>query len=83
MPPVEEAALPSGGPTPNTASPTRPSSTKAKADEACGDTRSYAVIALIAEGLSNNEIASRLHIATHTVKSHVRNIVEKPMLHTR
>jgi DNA-binding NarL/FixJ family response regulator len=41
------------------------------------------VINLIAEGLSNKEIAGRLHIATHTVKSHVRNIMEKLTLHTR
>jgi DNA-binding NarL/FixJ family response regulator len=41
------------------------------------------VINLIAEGLSNKEIARRLHIATHTVKSHVRNIMEKLTLHTR
>jgi DNA-binding NarL/FixJ family response regulator len=45
--------------------------------------REREVIALIAEGLSNKEIASRLHIATHTVKSHVRNIMEKLALHTR
>lgn len=45
--------------------------------------REREVINLIAEGLSNKEIASRLHIATHTVKSHVRNIMEKLTLHTR
>jgi DNA-binding NarL/FixJ family response regulator len=45
--------------------------------------REREVIELIAEGLSNKEIASRLHIATHTVKSHVRNIMEKLTLHTR
>jgi DNA-binding NarL/FixJ family response regulator len=45
--------------------------------------REREVINLIAEGLSNKEIASRLHIATHTVKSHVRNVMEKLMLHTR
>ncbi len=45
--------------------------------------REREVIDLIAEGLSNKEIASRLHIATHTVKSHVRNIMEKLTLHTR
>ena len=45
--------------------------------------REREVIALIAEGLSNKEIAARLHIATHTVKSHVRNIMEKLTLHTR
>jgi len=41
------------------------------------------VITLIADGFGNKEIAGRLHIATHTVKSHVRNIMEKLMLHTR
>ena len=45
--------------------------------------RERQVITLIAEGLGNKEIASRLHIATHTVKSHVRNVMEKLMLHTR
>jgi len=45
--------------------------------------RERQVINLIAEGLSNKEIASRLNIATHTVKSHVRNVMEKLMLHTR
>jgi DNA-binding NarL/FixJ family response regulator len=45
--------------------------------------REREVINLIAEGLSNKEIAHRLHIATHTVKSHVRNIMEKLTLHTR
>lgn len=45
--------------------------------------REREVIDLIAEGLANKEIASRLHIATHTVKSHVRNVMEKLTLHTR
>ena len=45
--------------------------------------RERQVIALISEGLSNKGIAKRLHIATHTVKSHVRNIMEKLTLHTR
>ena len=45
--------------------------------------RERQVIALIAEGLSNKAIAARLHIATHTVKSHVRNIMEKLSLRTR
>ena len=38
---------------------------------------------LIAEGLSNKEIAQRLNIAVFTVKSHVHNILEKLALHTR
>jgi len=46
-------------------------------------TREREVVGLIGEGLSNKEIASRLNIATHTVKSHVRNVMEKLTLHTR
>jgi DNA-binding NarL/FixJ family response regulator len=45
--------------------------------------REREVVDLIAEGLSNKQIAKRLHIATHTVKSHVRNIMEKLTLHSR
>ncbi|MBL0170183.1 MAG: response regulator transcription factor [Gemmatimonadaceae bacterium] len=45
--------------------------------------REREVIDLIGEGLSNKEIAQRLNIATHTVKSHVRNVMEKLTLHTR
>lgn len=45
--------------------------------------REREVIDLIGEGLSNKEIATRLVIATYTVKSHVRNIMEKLTLHTR
>jgi DNA-binding NarL/FixJ family response regulator len=45
--------------------------------------REREVIALIAEGLSNGDIARRLYLSTHTVKSHVHNILEKLSLHTR
>lgn len=45
--------------------------------------REREVIALIAEGRSNKEIATRLNIAADTVKSHVRNVMEKLALHTR
>lgn len=45
--------------------------------------REREVIALIAVGMSNKEIAQRLNIATHTVKSHVRNVMDKLALHTR
>ncbi|UCE04643.1 MAG: response regulator transcription factor, partial [bacterium] len=45
--------------------------------------REREIIDLISEGLSNKEIAQRLHIATYTVKSHVHNILEKLALSTR
>lgn len=45
--------------------------------------RERQVIELIAEGLSNKEIGSMLHLSTHTIKSHVHNILEKLSLHTR
>ncbi|MBN1397745.1 MAG: response regulator transcription factor [Bacteroidetes bacterium] len=45
--------------------------------------REREIIALIADGQSNKEIAQQLNIATHTVKSHVHNIMEKLALHTR
>jgi DNA-binding NarL/FixJ family response regulator len=45
--------------------------------------REREVIALIAVGMSNKEIATRLSIATDTVKSHVRNVMEKLALHSR
>lgn len=45
--------------------------------------REREVVELIAEGLSNKQIALRLHLAVDTVKSHVHNILEKLALHTR
>jgi DNA-binding NarL/FixJ family response regulator len=45
--------------------------------------REREITSLIAEGLSNKEIAQRLNIATYTVKSHVHNILEKLALHSR
>jgi two-component system nitrate/nitrite response regulator NarL len=45
--------------------------------------REREIIVLIADGLSNKEIAQKLNIATHTVKSHVHNIMEKLALHSR
>jgi DNA-binding NarL/FixJ family response regulator len=45
--------------------------------------RELEIIALISDGQSNKEIAQNLNIATHTVKSHVHNIMEKLALHTR
>ena len=45
--------------------------------------REREVIDLLKEGLSNREIASRLNLAIHTVKSHVHNILEKLALRSR
>ncbi|MGE5687833.1 MAG: response regulator [Gemmatimonadota bacterium] len=45
--------------------------------------REREVIDLLGEGLSNKQMAARLHVAVHTVKSHVHNVLEKLALHTR
>ncbi len=45
--------------------------------------REHEVMGLIVEGLSNKAIAERLHVAVHTVKSHVHVILEKLALRTR
>jgi DNA-binding NarL/FixJ family response regulator len=45
--------------------------------------RERQVIELIADGLTNKEIAQKLHLSTYTVKSHVHNILEKLAMHTR
>ena len=45
--------------------------------------RERQVIDLLGEGLSNKEIATRLNIAVHTVKSHVHNVLEKLALRSR
>jgi DNA-binding NarL/FixJ family response regulator len=45
--------------------------------------REREIIVLIAEGMSNKEIADRLSLSTYTVKSHVHNILEKMALHSR
>jgi DNA-binding NarL/FixJ family response regulator len=45
--------------------------------------RERQVIDLVADGLTNKEVAQRLHLSTYTVKSHIHNILEKLALHTR
>lgn len=46
-------------------------------------TRELEIINVIAEGLSNKEIAQRLSIEAQTVKNHIHNILDKLHLHTR
>lgn len=45
--------------------------------------REQAVLELIAQGLSNQEIADRLHISLHTVKTHARRINAKLEVRSR
>ena len=53
-------------------------------NEATGLTpREHRVVSLIGEGLSNKAIARELGISPHTVKSHVRNVMDKLTLHSR
>jgi len=45
--------------------------------------RELEVLQLVAQGMSNREIAGELYISENTVKNHVRNILEKLHLHSR
>jgi DNA-binding NarL/FixJ family response regulator len=45
--------------------------------------REREIVVLIAQAMSNKEIAQRLNLSTYTVKSHVHNILEKMALHSR
>ena len=39
--------------------------------------REHAVLALAAEGLSTREMATRLHVASATIKTHLQSIYHK------
>jgi DNA-binding NarL/FixJ family response regulator len=45
--------------------------------------REREVIAHIGDGLSDRDVAQRLDISVHAIRSHVRNVMEKLALHTR
>ncbi len=45
--------------------------------------REREIIAMIAEGMSNKDIAQKLNLSSYTVKSHVHNVMEKLALHSR
>jgi LuxR family maltose regulon positive regulatory protein len=74
------SAFPAGEP----ASPPSPTVAPPSSDlfEPLSD-RELEVLHLIAEGLTNPEIASRLFISLHTVKTHTRNIYGKLGVHSR
>jgi DNA-binding NarL/FixJ family response regulator len=46
-------------------------------------TREREIIVLVAEAMSNKEIAQKLNLSAYTVKSHTHNILEKLALHSR
>ncbi|MFF5921044.1 response regulator [Streptomyces flavochromogenes] len=71
-----ERAGPSGGAGPGSADPDAPAAPVAP--EADGLTeRETEVLVLVADGLSNQEIAGRLRISTATVKTHINNLFAK------
>ena len=49
---------------------------KAKAQYGLSD-REIEVVALVAQGLANKEIGSKLFLSEHTVKDHIKNIMRK------
>jgi DNA-binding NarL/FixJ family response regulator len=46
-------------------------------------TRETEILGLVAKGMSNKEISSRLDISEHTVKNHLKNILQKLHLENR
>ena len=52
-------------------------------DRTCLTRRETEIVSLIDAGLSNKEIATRLHIEVSTVKNHVHNILDKLQLRDR
>jgi DNA-binding NarL/FixJ family response regulator len=45
--------------------------------------REQEIIEMISAGLSNKDMAERLHVSTYTIKSHVHNVLEKLSLNSR
>jgi DNA-binding CsgD family transcriptional regulator len=45
--------------------------------------RELAVAQLVANGLTNREIAERLFVSPHTVNTHMRQVVAKPEVNSR
>jgi DNA-binding CsgD family transcriptional regulator len=84
----QAASLDAGTLGPATVQPELPGDSHERDDEPVPDDqrltpREMEVIDLIGTGLSTKEISARLNLSTHTVKSHVRNVMVKLALHTR
>lgn len=47
------------------------------------NTREREILALIAKGMTNRDVAARLHLSENTIKYHLKNISQKWHLHTR
>ena len=45
--------------------------------------RELEIIQLLADGLSNEQMAERLYLSPYTIKNHVHNILEKLQVHSR
>jgi two-component system NarL family response regulator len=45
--------------------------------------REREVLSLLAEGLNSEQMAERLHVSTHTIRTHVQNVLDKLNLHSR
>ena len=70
------AGLPANEPGVSTAATTRAAAGNSRLAEPLS-ARELEVLPLIAEGLTNQEIAARLYLSLHTVKAHARNIYAK------
>ena len=60
-----------------------PASTSASADQPTLTTREIEIVAELAQGSSNREIAHKFVISENTVKNHVRNVLSKLQLRNR
>lgn len=54
---------------------------RAPEEEAALTEREVEILRLASQGLTNREIAERLHLSVHTVKTHIRHVLDK--LHAR
>ncbi len=70
-----------GWPIASASNAVRPTGVSGRAEEL--SKRELELLGLIAEGLSNQDIAERLFLSPHTVKVHVRNIFSKLDVSTR